>query len=115
MDKLEKLINLMMNDSASDGEILNARKALKRKLESTNNSLGIKNLDESYLKRERIELYDRIENLMNENINLRNDIDVMYTKLKDKDDENRIDSILGVLFGVLLSILCFILVSAFIY
>lgn len=41
MEKASKLLNLLMNDASSDGEILNARKALKKRLKALNKDLNI--------------------------------------------------------------------------
>lgn len=41
MSKAEKLLNLMMNEAASDREVLNARRMLIRELKSLNESLNI--------------------------------------------------------------------------
>lgn len=41
MSKAEKLLNLMMNEAASDGEILNSRRMLIKELKSINQQLNI--------------------------------------------------------------------------
>lgn len=41
MSKAEKLLNLMMNEAVSDGEILNSRRMLIKELKSINQQLNI--------------------------------------------------------------------------
>lgn len=72
MSKAEKLLNLMMNEAASDGEALNARRMLIRELKSLNESLRIGgrtydtyllNSENDLLRKENINLKSEINNL----------------------------------------------------
>ena len=71
MEKANKLLNLLMNDASSDGEILNARKALKKRLKTLNKDLNIgenNNYDFEEIK----SIKERCGELILENIALKN-------------------------------------------
>ena len=89
MSKAEKLLNLMMNEAASDGEILNARRMLIKELKSINQQLNIgsnsysntsyaKTYEKEYLEMKRKynvlhsdyqELFERYKNFLNDQLN----------------------------------------------
>lgn len=89
MSKAEKLLNLMMNEAASDGEILNARRMLIKELKSINQQLNIgsnsysntsyvKTYEKEYFEMKRKynvlhsdyqELFERYKNFLNDQLN----------------------------------------------
>ena len=98
MSKAEKLLNLMMNEAASDGEVLNARRMLIRELKSLNESLSIggKTYDTYRLNRENDLLRKEHENylLRKENTNLKSEINNLksdYASLSFKYKSSMMD------------------------
>lgn len=84
MSKAEKLLDLMMNEAASDGEVLNARRILIRELKSLNESLSIggKTYDTYRLNRENDLLRKENTNLKSEINNLKSDYASLSFKCK---------------------------------